>query len=186
MNASRVVVVTGASGGLGRATARRFAEQGAAVALLARGEKGLAGAAEEVVAAGGRALPVPVDVADRDQVFAAAARVEDELGPIDTWVNAAFSAVIRARCTTSAAPQQRPSTTGHPMINWMSLEQAVLQQRGTSEARRGPVAPRREPAPARARRRCAASRWPWGGTGGGLGAPAGPAPSDRRCSRTAA
>ncbi|MDN3358752.1 SDR family oxidoreductase [Actinomadura sp. DC4] len=94
MSGSRVVVVTGASGGIGRAAARRFGSQGASVALLARGETGLNAAAEEVRAAGGRALPIPVDVADYEQVRAAAERTEAELGPIDVWVNVAFSSVF--------------------------------------------------------------------------------------------
>jgi NAD(P)-dependent dehydrogenase (short-subunit alcohol dehydrogenase family) len=87
----QVVVVTGASAGIGRATAVAFARRGDSVALLARGEKGLAGAAEEVRAAGGKPLVVPVDVADAAAVDAAADRVERELGPIDVWVNAAFT-----------------------------------------------------------------------------------------------
>ncbi|MBO0828719.1 MAG: SDR family oxidoreductase [Streptosporangiales bacterium] len=90
----RVVVVTGASGGVGRATAVRFGSLGARVALLARGESGLAGAARQVEAAGGKALRVPTDVADYDQVEAAATRVENELGPIDAWVNVAFTSVF--------------------------------------------------------------------------------------------
>jgi NAD(P)-dependent dehydrogenase (short-subunit alcohol dehydrogenase family) len=90
----RVVVVTGASGGIGRATAREFAASGADVALLARGEKGLAVAAEEVERAGGRALPISVDVADAEGVERAAAQVEEAFGPIDVWVNVAFSSVF--------------------------------------------------------------------------------------------
>ncbi|MDQ4491240.1 SDR family oxidoreductase [Sinomonas sp. ASV486] len=92
--ARRVVVVTGASGGIGRASAIGFGREGDAVALLARGEDGLAGAAAEVEAAGGQALAVPVDVADADAVEAAAERVERELGPIDVWVNVAFTSVF--------------------------------------------------------------------------------------------
>lgn len=90
----QVVVITGASGGIGRATARAFAARGASVALLARGEEGLAGAARDVKDAGGRALPIPVDVADADAVAEAAQLVEDDLGPIDVWVNVAFSSVF--------------------------------------------------------------------------------------------
>jgi NAD(P)-dependent dehydrogenase (short-subunit alcohol dehydrogenase family) len=91
---TQTIVVTGASGGIGRASAIAFAARGATVALLARGEKGLAGAAADVERAGGRALVVPVDVADEEQVFAAAARVEQEAGPIDVWVNSAFTSVF--------------------------------------------------------------------------------------------
>jgi len=94
MSDPRVVVVTGASGGVGRAVARRFGARGDRVALLARGEKGLDAAAEEITRAGGRAMPLPVDVADFDAVDAAAAKVESELGPIDVWVNTAFSSVF--------------------------------------------------------------------------------------------
>jgi NAD(P)-dependent dehydrogenase (short-subunit alcohol dehydrogenase family) len=91
---AKTVVVTGASGGVGRATARRFGARGDRVALLARGEGGLAAAAGEVTAAGGQALAVPVDVADAAAVDDAAERVERELGPIDVWVNVAFTGVF--------------------------------------------------------------------------------------------
>ncbi|WP_433208153.1 SDR family oxidoreductase [Dactylosporangium sp. CS-047395] len=90
----QVVVITGASGGIGRATARLFAARGAAVALLARGEAGLKAAADDVEAAGGKALPISVDVADHCALDAAATRVEQELGEIDVWINDAFTSVF--------------------------------------------------------------------------------------------
>lgn len=85
-----VVVITGASGGVGRAAARRFAADGARIGLIARGRKGLEGAAREIEEAGGRALVLPLDVSDAHQVDAAAASVEDAFGPIDVWVNDAM------------------------------------------------------------------------------------------------
>jgi NAD(P)-dependent dehydrogenase (short-subunit alcohol dehydrogenase family) len=91
---TKISVVTGASGGIGRAVARRLAARGDAVALLARGEDGLAGAAEDVREAGGTPLPLEVDVADFAAVDEAADRIEKELGPIDLWVNNAFSSVF--------------------------------------------------------------------------------------------
>src|SRR5690242_16673832 len=90
----QVVVVTGSSAGIGRATAVEFAKHGWRVALLARGVDGLEGAREEVELAGGQALVVPVDVADQAQVEAAAERVEREWGAIDVWVNNAMSTIF--------------------------------------------------------------------------------------------
>lgn len=90
----RVVVVTGASGGVGRAVARQFGAHGDKVALLSRGEAGLIGAAADVEKAGGEAISIPVDVAEYDSVAAAADIVERELGPIDVWINAAFAGVF--------------------------------------------------------------------------------------------
>jgi NAD(P)-dependent dehydrogenase (short-subunit alcohol dehydrogenase family) len=90
----RVVVVTGASGGIGRACAQAFAARGDKVALLARGGSGLAGAASDVERAGGTALPIEVDVADAAAVMDAAGRAESEFGPIDVWVNVAFTSVF--------------------------------------------------------------------------------------------
>src|SRR5947207_1444162 len=90
----QVVVITGASAGVGRATVRAFARQGADIGLLARGADGLEAARREVEAEGGRALALPTDVADAGQVEAAAERVERELGPIDVWVNNAMVSVF--------------------------------------------------------------------------------------------
>src|SRR5437867_9316879 len=89
-----VVAITGASAGVGRATARAFALRGADVALLARGLDGLEAARREVEDEGCRALAIQVDVAHADQVEAAAARIERELGAIDVWVNNAMVAVF--------------------------------------------------------------------------------------------
>ena len=89
-----IVVVTGASAGLGRAVVRAFARQGADVGLIARGVDGLEAARCEVEADGGRAIVLPLDVADADAVDAAAERVERELGPIDVWVNNAMVSVL--------------------------------------------------------------------------------------------
>ena len=90
----QVVVITGASAGIARATAREFGARGAKVALLARGRAGLDGAVKDVENAGGTALAIPTDVADPDQIEAAATQVEDVFGPIDVWVNVAFTSVF--------------------------------------------------------------------------------------------
>jgi short-subunit dehydrogenase len=91
---SQTVVLTGASAGVGRATAREFGRRGARVALLARNAEALEAAADEVRREGGTALVVPTDVADHEQVEAAAERAEAELGPIDVWVNDAMASVF--------------------------------------------------------------------------------------------
>src|SRR6478735_9561303 len=103
----QTVVVTGASAGIGRAVARAYGARQARVALLARGDTGLAGAARDVTDAGGTALPIPVDVTDPDQVDAAAARVENEFGPIDVWVNVAFTSVFAPFVDISPAEYRR-------------------------------------------------------------------------------
>ncbi|PYJ88372.1 MAG: short-chain dehydrogenase [Verrucomicrobia bacterium] len=95
MNAAiETVVITGASAGVGRATALEFAKKGAPVALLARGRDGLEAARKEVEELGGRALVVIVDVAHADQVEAAATQIEAELGEIDIWINNAMVSVF--------------------------------------------------------------------------------------------
>jgi short-subunit dehydrogenase len=89
-----VVVITGASAGIGRATARLFGQKGARVGLLARGKDGLRAAKREIEDAGGKALVLPVDVADAKGVEEAASEVEDRFGPIDIWVNNAMASVF--------------------------------------------------------------------------------------------
>jgi NADP-dependent 3-hydroxy acid dehydrogenase YdfG len=101
-----VAVITGASAGIGRATARAFAGRGYDLGLIARDEDRLEAAAAEVGALGRRALALPLDVADADAVEAAAGRVEAEVGPIDVWVNGAMT-------STLAPVDQLPSSEIH-------------------------------------------------------------------------
>lgn len=105
----QVVVVTGASSGVGRAVARAFGARRAKVALLARNSEALAAAAEEIRQTGGHALVLPTDVADADAVERAAAAVEERWGRIDTWVNVAMVSVL-ARVTDITAAEYRRVT----------------------------------------------------------------------------
>ena len=91
---SKIVVITGAGAGVGRATAQEFARQGFDVVLLSRDAARLESAAEEARSQGVRALAIPTDVADSAAVDAAAEQVEAELGPIDVWVNVAMATVF--------------------------------------------------------------------------------------------
>ena len=91
---TQTVVITGASAGIARATARLYGERGDRVGLIARGQAGLDGAAADVTRAGGTAYAVTADVSDYDQVDAAASQIEDALGPIDVWINVAFTSVF--------------------------------------------------------------------------------------------
>ncbi len=91
---SEVVVITGASGGVGRATVQAFARRGAHIGLLARGQAGLDAACQEVEQLGGKAIAIPTDTADYNAVEAAATQVEETFGPIDVWVNVAFTTVF--------------------------------------------------------------------------------------------
>src|SRR3954454_2397841 len=94
MPSSEVVVVTGSTSGIGRAIARRFARDGARIALLARGRDGLEGAKRDIEQAGGSALLLPTDLADWDAVESAATAVEEAFGPIDVWINNAMTTVF--------------------------------------------------------------------------------------------
>jgi NAD(P)-dependent dehydrogenase (short-subunit alcohol dehydrogenase family) len=106
---SEVVVVTGASGGVGRAIAHAFAKRGARVGLLARGAEGLSGVSAEVESFGGQALAVPTDVSDHEQVEAAATTVEERFGEIDVWVNDAMATVF-ARFVDTTPEEFRRAT----------------------------------------------------------------------------
>ena len=141
-----ISVVTGASGGIGRATARALAARGDAVALLARGADGLAGAAEDVRRAGGTPLPIEVDVADFAAVDDAAARIEKELGPIDVWVNDAFSSVFAPfteidmdefRRTTEVSYLGYVYGTRAALTRMMTRDRGVIVQVGSALAYRG-------------------------------------------------
>ena len=90
----KVVVITGASAGVGRATARLFAQRGAHLGLLARGTDGLEGARKDVERVGRKALALSVDVANAEEVEKAAEEVESQLGPIDIWINNAMASVF--------------------------------------------------------------------------------------------
>jgi len=123
---SQTVVITGASAGIGRATARLFGRRGADVALLARGRRGLEAAAAEVEEAGGRALVVPTDMADPVQVEAAADRIEAELGPIDVWVNVAFTSVFAP--FTDIEPDEYQRVTDVTYLGFVHGTRAALRR----------------------------------------------------------
>ena len=141
-----VVVVTGASAGVGRATARAFGERGARVGLLARGEAGLEGAREDVEAAGGTALAIPTDVADADAVEDAAERVEEEFGPVDVWVNNAMTSVFSPASEMTPEEYRRVTdVTYHGYVNgtlaaldrMRPRDEGVVVQVGSALAYRG-------------------------------------------------
>jgi short-subunit dehydrogenase len=123
-----VVVVTGASAGVGRAVAVRFAEEGWAVGLLARGRAGLAGAAKDVEAAGGVAFELPCDVADHDAVEAAAAALEDEQGEIDVWVNSAMATIYSPFTDVSAEEYRRATEVTYLGTVWGTM--AAMRRMG--------------------------------------------------------
>jgi NAD(P)-dependent dehydrogenase (short-subunit alcohol dehydrogenase family) len=116
-----VVVVTGASAGVGRATAVAFGRAGGRVGLIARGPDGLEGARRDVEAAGGEALVVSADVADPDAVERAADVVEDRFGPIDVWVNNAMVAVFSPFTEMTAAEYRRVTEVTYLGYVWGTM-----------------------------------------------------------------
>lgn len=141
-----VVVVTGASAGVGRATIRAFAKQGAHIGLLARGRDGLECARREVEAAGGRALALPTDVANADEVEAAAAAVEEAFGPIDIWVNNAMTSVFSPVKEMTAAEFERVTKVTYlgyvygtlsALKRMLPRDRGVIVQVGSALAYRG-------------------------------------------------
>jgi NAD(P)-dependent dehydrogenase (short-subunit alcohol dehydrogenase family) len=129
-----VVVITGASGGVGRAAAQRFGADGARVALIARGRRGLEGAAREVERAGGEALILPLDVADPDAVEGAAASVEEAFGPIDVWVNDAMVTVYAEFLDIEPDEFRRATEVSYLGMVWgtrAALKRMVPRDRGS-------------------------------------------------------
>jgi NAD(P)-dependent dehydrogenase (short-subunit alcohol dehydrogenase family) len=129
-----VVVITGASAGVGRATVVEFARRGARIGLIARGRDGLEGARRDAEAAGGQGLVLPLDVSDADAVEAAAARVETTFGPIDVWVNNAMTSVFSPIKLMTAAEFKRVTEVtylGYVYGTLAALARMLPRDRGT-------------------------------------------------------
>lgn len=130
----RVIVITGASAGVGRAAVRRFARERASIALIARGADGLEAAAREVVELGGRALVISADVADAEAMETAAALTEELLGPIDVWVNNAMVSVFSPVMEMEADEFRRVTKVtylGYVYGTLAALKRMVPRNRGT-------------------------------------------------------
>lgn len=129
-----IVVITGASAGVGRAAVREFARHGAWLGLVARGRDGLEAARLEVEAAGGKALVLPIDVADPEQVESAADQVENRFGPIDIWINNAMTSVFSPIKQMTAAEFKRVTEVtylGYVYGTLAALKRMLPRDRGT-------------------------------------------------------
>src|SRR5437773_9360499 len=130
----KVVVITGATSGVGRATARVFAERGCGIGVLARGEDGLKATAADIEELGGRALAIPTDIADAEQVERAGAQIEAELGEIDVWINNAMTSVFAPFWQITAEEYERVTdVTYHGVVNGtrVALARMMPRDRGT-------------------------------------------------------
>ena len=129
-----VVVITGASAGIGRAAVREFARHGASIALLARDADRLEAACAEARALGARAIAIPTDVADPEQVEAAAARAEEALGPIDIWVNNAMATIVAPLVKIAPEDYRRVTDVTYHGYVWgtmAALKRMRPRKRGT-------------------------------------------------------
>ena len=128
---TQTVVITGASAGIGRATARLYGERGANVALIARGQAGLDGAVRDVEDGGGKALAISADVADFAQVQDAARQVEEFFGPIDVWINDAFTSVFSPFAEISAEEFRRVTEVSYlGFVHGTMAALALMRPRG--------------------------------------------------------
>jgi NAD(P)-dependent dehydrogenase (short-subunit alcohol dehydrogenase family) len=142
----KVVVIAGASAGVGRATAREMARRGAHVGLIARGAERLEDARLEIEALSARACVAPADVADAEQVERAADRIEAELGPIDVWINSAMAAKLAEVADTSPEEFRRVTEvtylgsvfgTRAALRRMRPRDSGVIVQVGSALSRRG-------------------------------------------------
>jgi len=143
---TETVVITGASAGVGRATARAFGKRRARVALIARGVDGLEAAKREIEADGGEAMVLPLDVSDHDAVDRAAGEVESRFGPIDIWINNAMLSVFSPIMEMTADDYRRVTDVTYHGYVWGTLaalrrmkprDRGVIVQVGSALAYRG-------------------------------------------------
>jgi len=146
MNEREVVVITGASAGVGRATAQAFGKRGAKVGLIARGVEGLEAAKREIEAYGGEALVLPLDVTDENAIERAAEEVEKAFGPIDIWINNAMLSVFSPIMEMTPEDYRRVTDVTYLGYVWGTLaalrrmkprDRGVIVQVGSALAYRG-------------------------------------------------